>query len=108
MPINYKDYGQRFKELSKELRSFGRCAYCGAQNHKDNPRTGSKVVLTVHHLDKDIGNNSVLNLVPLCQQCHFAAHKGKTPWYDESRYSEYERWLWDESKIFSEQSGGTE
>lgn len=103
MPIDYKKYGKDFVKLSKKLRSYGRCAFCGAENLQPNPRTGSKVVLTVHHLDKDIKNNSILNLVPLCQQCHFAANISHAPWFSDDSYKQYESWLWEDSGIFDDQ-----
>ena len=43
---------------------------CSAWNHKRHPRTGSKVVLTIAHLDHDPGNSDPANLRALCQQCH--------------------------------------
>lgn len=93
MPIDYKLYGIEFKRISKILRSFGYCAYCGAKNYMPNPRTGSKVILTVHHIDNNIRNNDIENLVPLCQQCHHCANNNKTPWFNEDRYVEYKKWI---------------
>lgn len=76
MPINYSEYGKEFQAKSGVLRkAYGKCAICGADNYQPNPETGSKVVLTVHHLDGDKHNNELLNLVPLCQKCHLAEHK---------------------------------
>lgn len=33
--------------------------------------------LQIHHLDKNIFNNSSFNLIPLCSHCHNLAHKLK-------------------------------
>jgi hypothetical protein len=43
---------------------------CGAVNALPHPITGSKVVLTVAHLDHDPTNNDATNLRALCQRCH--------------------------------------
>ena len=43
-----------------------------AANGEPHPVTGSKVVLTVAHLDQDPGNNDPPNLRALCQRCHNA------------------------------------
>ncbi|MDR3243269.1 MAG: hypothetical protein LBT79_00810, partial [Elusimicrobiota bacterium] len=37
---------------------------------KPNPKTNSKVVLTVHHCDFNPQNNEPYNLFALCQRCH--------------------------------------
>ena len=49
-----------------------RCEWCGAENYKPHPITGSNVVLTVAHIDHDIRNNGWENLAALCQRCHLA------------------------------------
>ena len=43
---------------------------CSAANGEPHPITGSKVVLTVAHLDQDLGNNRESNLKAMCQRCH--------------------------------------
>lgn len=55
MPINCKEY---------------RCEWCPAVNGQPHPVTGSKVVLTVAHIDHDTTNNRFHNLAALCQRCH--------------------------------------
>ena len=73
MPINYKEYHPKWSLISRLIR-FKRaknvCEWCGAENYKSNPRTGSKVILTVAHVDRDKNNNRFSNLAALCQQCH--------------------------------------
>jgi len=84
MPMNIKDYPENWKEISKDIR-FGRaesmceCAgeceshddpWCGAFHGDSHPITGSKVVLTVAHLDHDTKNNDYRNLKAMCQRCH--------------------------------------
>lgn len=51
-------------------RSGGRCEWCGAENGRPHPTTGSYVVLTVAHLDHDPRNCAAGNLRALCQRCH--------------------------------------
>jgi len=72
MPINYKDYPKNWKWLSKQVRSRNdnKCELCDAENYKPHWKTGSKVILTVHHIDCDKNNNSEKNLIALCQRCH--------------------------------------
>lgn len=52
----------------------GRCrgheSPCGALNGAPHPITGSRVVLTVSHLDHDPTNNDDANLLAMCQRCH--------------------------------------
>jgi hypothetical protein len=43
---------------------------CRAEDHGSHPVTGSRVVLTVAHLDNDPGNCADSNLRAMCQRCH--------------------------------------
>jgi 5-methylcytosine-specific restriction endonuclease McrA len=43
---------------------------CRAANHQPHPVTGSRVVLTIAHLDQQPENNDEANLRALCQRCH--------------------------------------
>jgi 5-methylcytosine-specific restriction endonuclease McrA len=72
MPINLKDYHPNWKEISKRIRdrADGSCELCPAEYGKPHWKTGSRVVLTVHHIDFDKMNNSDTNLIALCQRCH--------------------------------------
>jgi hypothetical protein len=47
---------------------------CRAVNGQPHPATGSRVVLTVAHLDRDAaaGDHSDGNLMVMCQCCHLA------------------------------------
>lgn len=47
-----------------------RCQKCDAIQGQPHPDTGSKVVLTVAHLDDDPTHNAPANLKALCQRCH--------------------------------------
>ena len=73
MPI--KDWGKypsNWKEIRQRIltRSKHRCEFCGVENYSRHPITGSKVVLTIAHLDHNTGNNADVNLRALCQKCH--------------------------------------
>jgi 5-methylcytosine-specific restriction endonuclease McrA len=82
MPFQRERYPENWKEISLAIRNRDgwRCKWCGAENGKPHPETGSKVVLTVAHLgtekpdgpgDKhDKMDVRPENLVALCQRCH--------------------------------------
>lgn len=65
-PLNWRDISLRIRARANNC-----CEFCGAENGKPHPITGSKVVLTVaHHPDPDPSNCSDSNLHALCQKCH--------------------------------------
>jgi len=70
--MNKKDYHIDWDLISKivRLEAGNKCELCPAENGKKHWLTGSKVVLTVHHIDSDKTNNSKQNLIALCQRCH--------------------------------------
>ncbi len=67
-------YPKDWKLRSRFIRFYrakNRCEWCGAENGKPHPVTGSKVVLTTAHVfDHRPENASLLNLAALCQKCH--------------------------------------
>ncbi len=74
-------YPADWEEISHHIRfvrAGGRCEgspvypTCRAEHGKPHPATGSKVVLTVAHLDHDPSNNDPGNLRAMCQRCHLA------------------------------------
>lgn len=81
MPINPTDYHPDWPAISRRIRfnrALGVCEgsprypECRAVNEQPHPITGSKVMLTVAHLDHDLANNNEDNLRALCQRCHLA------------------------------------
>ncbi len=73
MPINYRDYHPKWSLISRLIRfrrAGGCCEWCGAENYQPHPITGSRVVLTVAHIDRNRNNNRFDNLAALCQRCH--------------------------------------
>ena len=66
-PADWKQISQREKD-----RADHRCELCLAANYIPHPITGSKVVLTVHHIAWLEGedNNQYPNLIVVCQRCH--------------------------------------
>ena len=71
-----KDWKLRSRFV-REYRARNKCEWCGAENHKPHPVTGSKVVLTTAHVfDHRPEAASLLNLAALCQKCH-NAHDAK-------------------------------
>lgn len=71
-PENRAKYPSDWKQISLRIRERDgwRCKFCGAENGKPNPTTGSKVVLTVAHLNHDEADCRDENLAALCQKCH--------------------------------------
>lgn len=71
-PENMKRYPKNWKEITKAIlqRANNKCEKCGVENKSINPRTGSKVVLTVAHLDHTPENCDPDNLRAWCQKCH--------------------------------------
>ena len=59
-------------------RPGGRCEWCGAEHLKPHPMTGSKVILTVAHLDRATVDHSDANLAALCQRCHLGHDRSRT------------------------------
>lgn len=83
MPFHKERYPDNWKEISLRIRkrSGGRCEFCGALNYHPHPITGSKVILTVAHLDHNPQNCDPENLRALCQKCHLtydAKHHART------------------------------
>lgn len=84
MPVDYRRYPTNwFTEIRPAIlkRANNRCEWCGAENHKPNPVTGSMVVLTIMHLDHNPQNSDVANLKAACQKCHNvydAPHRAET------------------------------
>ena len=78
MPIKEENkhlYPKNWKEISKDIRfnrAKNKCEFegCNAINYESHPITGSKVVLTVAHLDHNPENCDYSNLMAMCQRCH--------------------------------------
>lgn len=89
MPIDYREYPTNWKAIRArimfragewraschsqgEIITEARCEWCNAENHAPHPITGSIVVITVAHLDRDKENHQVSDdrLAALCQACH--------------------------------------
>jgi hypothetical protein len=71
-PENKDRYPKNWGEIRKSIlkRAKDRCEFCFADNYKPHPITGSKVVLTIAHMDHAPENNNTHNLKALCQKCH--------------------------------------
>lgn len=78
MPCDYSEYHPKWTLIVRLIhrRSGNRCEGsprypdCRAANGKPHPVTGSKVVLTVAHLDHNKEHNRFHNLRDMCQRCH--------------------------------------
>lgn len=71
------------KNCGVPLAIRGRGQLCDAQDDLPHPITGSKVVLTVAHLDHTPENCDRANLKAMCQACHLA--------YDRDHHAETAR-----------------
>lgn len=72
-PENKNRYPANWKQISEDIRfnrANNKCEVCGAENYKPHPLTGSKVILTVAHLDHQPENCDYSNLKAMCQKCH--------------------------------------
>lgn len=79
-PTNKNRYPPHWGRLSlaiRRTRARWRCEWCGARNDEPHPITGSKVVLTVAHLDGTPENCHPDNLAALCQRCHLNYDRGR-------------------------------
>ena len=75
MPIRASErerYPADWPAISRRIREreSNACKWCGATNGEPHPVTGSRVVLTVAHLDHQPENCADDNLAALCQKCH--------------------------------------
>ncbi len=80
-PENRSRYPANWSEISRSIRferAGGRCEFidpdtgerCTARHGEPHPVTGSRVVLTVAHLDHQPENCDPANLLAGCQRCH--------------------------------------
>jgi hypothetical protein len=73
-PENVGRYPKDWKARSRFVRFYrarNKCEWCGAENRKPHPVTGSMVVLTAAHVWDDRPEASgLMNLAALCQRCH--------------------------------------
>jgi hypothetical protein len=94
-PENRARYPADWRQISARIRNqraIGRCecegecgsahlGRCDARNGQPHPATGSRVVLTVAHLDHTPENCDDNNLRAMCQRCHLrydGAHHAQT------------------------------
>lgn len=128
-PENAKRYPKNWKEISGEIRASragwrcecrGECGHdhvtegpfsvsnpsdderCGAEQGAEHPVTGSRVVLTVAHLDHHPENCEQDNLKAMCQRCHLAydhEHHQQNA-YETRRAGKASRDLFDERARF--------
>ena len=72
MPCDYKKYPDNWKEIRKGIleKQGHRCRFCNVENYKPHWLIGSKVILTVAHLNHNVKDNRIYNLAALCQRCH--------------------------------------
>ena len=71
-PENKHRYPPNWSAIVRHIRARAKdkCEFCGAENYKPHPETGSKVILTIAHLDHIPEHCCDDNLRALCQKCH--------------------------------------
>ena len=72
-------------------------------------KCGSEHALEVHHIDRDHGNTSVLNLAVLCRDCHRDGHRrdGRRKSYlNPNRYKPIESESGSRMTLFNPVKGG--
>eukprot|EP01098_Paradermamoeba_levis_P005794 TRINITY_DN2422_c0_g1_i3.p1 TRINITY_DN2422_c0_g1~~TRINITY_DN2422_c0_g1_i3.p1 ORF type:complete len:233 (-),score=53.02 TRINITY_DN2422_c0_g1_i3:96-794(-) len=122
MPITEKNkdrYPKDWKAIRQKVleRAQNKCEgsppypSCRAENHQPHPETGSKVILTIAHLDHTPENCSMENLKAWCQRCHLtfdrfhhAANASKTRAEKKAREKE-EKQKGKEKSTSSSESG---
>lgn len=62
---NWKNGESSYRDFAKKHLAIKYCNMCKTQDTR---------VLMVHHIDKNRKNNSILNLMILCYNCHFLVH----------------------------------
>ena len=60
------------KRAGQQCEGSPRYPDCRAHNGRPHPVTGSRVILTVAHLDHSPENCDASNLKAMCQRCHLA------------------------------------
>lgn len=81
-PENKSRYPKDWKQIRARIleRAGNCCEFCGVPNYSIRPN-GTKVVLTIAHLDHTPENCDPDNLRALCQKCHLtydAKHHAQT------------------------------
>ena len=71
-PENKARYPKNWKEIRQKVleRAGNCCEFCGIPNHYFRQDKGTRVVLTIAHLDHTPENCDMDNLRALCQKCH--------------------------------------
>lgn len=112
MPFKRELYPPDWERISLWVRSKAewRCEFCGAKQGEPHPATGSRVVLTVAHLDHNPQNCIEENLAALCQRCHLRydaeLHRRNAALTRRRRLIEAGQLVLD-SKLFSEKGEST-
>src|SRR3954469_8653485 len=71
--IDPKKYHKKWRLISylvRVRRAKNKCEQCGALHGAPHPVTGTIVILTTAHLDRNRQNNRFWNLKALCNRCH--------------------------------------
>lgn len=67
-------YPDNWEELSKYVRFTiyeGVCQSCSIKQGELYPNTNKKAVIDCAHIDQNVNNNELNNLLALCKRCHW-------------------------------------
>lgn len=97
MTMDLSKYPKNWKAISyyiRFVRAGGVCEICRKAKHGEpHPETGSRVVLTVAHLDHSKSDNE-FNMKAACQKCHLA--------WDRARHVRKRKHGWEVPEPFWE------
>ena len=73
--MNNKKYHPNWNEIRKQIykRDNWVCQECGEKCHNE-------IKIQCHHIDYDINNNNLTNLITLCNSCHFKTNYKRSDW----------------------------
>jgi hypothetical protein len=82
--VGGKEYSPLWREIRKVVykRDNYKCQECGVHCHNDKR-------INAHHIDYDINNNDLSNLITLCASCHMKTNYKRADWI--IRYTEIGR-----------------
>lgn len=76
--MNGKEYHPEWKKIRRDVyrRDNWTCQECGVKCHGN----GEKDKIQCHHIDYDVKNNDIKNLITLCSRCHGKTNYKRTDW----------------------------
>ena len=73
------EFNKEIKERVKERDNY-RCQECFIHQDELYSKNGKKYKLHIHHIDFNKNNNSLMNLISLCRNCHMRTNFHRNDW----------------------------